>query len=97
MEAALNYITDMLDRELRGLCTTCDLRTVCAHRLQSEKVIVQCEMFTSPEPVTSPVKTYQSEPVMKRMARGLCDTCLHQRSCSFFKRNGYVWHCEEFA
>jgi hypothetical protein len=95
MEAIRNYISDQLDQELRGLCITCDHRAACAYRKQSKKLIVQCELFSSPEAVVSPFM--QAEPLGKRIARGLCDTCEHQRTCGFFKRNGYVWHCEEFA
>lgn len=97
MEATLNYISDMLGRELRGLCTTCDHRFACVHRQKSNKLIIQCELFSSPEPMDVPVMLQPATPVKNRIARGLCDTCVHQRTCSFFKRNGYVWHCEEFA
>jgi hypothetical protein len=96
MEAIRNYINDLLDQELRGLCGTCDHRTACSYRQQSSKVIIQCELFSSPEAVVSSLIP-QTVAVAKRVTRGLCDTCEHQRTCSFFKRNGYVWHCEEFA
>jgi hypothetical protein len=86
----------MLGQELRGLCTTCDHRMACVHQRQSSKLIIQCELFSSPEPMVSGFVP-QPAPMKKRQTRGLCDTCVHQRTCSFFKRNGYVWHCEEFA
>lgn len=96
MEATRNYINDLLDQELRGLCGTCDHRNACTYRQQSTRLIIQCELFSGPDAVVSPV-VRQAVPAAKRIARGLCDTCVHQRTCSFFKRNGYVWHCEEFA
>ncbi|HET9053520.1 MAG TPA: hypothetical protein VFM90_05065 [Cyclobacteriaceae bacterium] len=96
MEATASYITDLLGQELRALCGTCNHHDSCTYRQQAKKVIIQCEMFSGAETVASPVLT-ETEPLAGRVAQGLCDTCIHQRSCSFFKRSGYVWHCEEFA
>jgi hypothetical protein len=96
MEAIRNYINDLFGQELRGLCSTCDHSIACTYRQQSTKLIIQCELFSSPEVLIPPVVN-QAAPLLKRIARGLCDTCVHQRTCSFFKKNGYVWHCEEFV
>lgn len=96
MEAIGNYISDLLDQELRGLCGTCNHRESCTYRQQSNKLIIQCELFSATEAIASPV-LMETAPTVKRITRGLCDTCVHQRTCNFFKRNGYVWHCEEFA
>lgn len=96
MEAIRNYINDLLTQELRGLCSTCDHRATCMYRQQSNKLIIQCELFSGPDVIATPPEQHAAL-IIKHKVRGLCDTCMHQRTCSFFKRNGYVWHCEEFA
>lgn len=95
MEAIASHINNLLDQELRELCCTCDHRHSCTYRQQAHKRIIQCELFSGAETVAASLFT-EPEPLVKT-SPGLCGTCVHQRTCGFFNRNGYVWHCEEFA
>ena len=96
---------DSLPEETRriaeaGLCRTCRHRLHCTVLAHATKPIMECEQFevvsTMPQhvPELSP-HVYTAEP--DRRFFGLCMNCEHRDTCLFAKRNGGVWHCEEYA
>ena len=91
----------------RGLCMTCNNAPSCFHRARRGPAQF-CETFDDyvPPVVRSGgrVATPAAEPPMAVGAAeedastyaGLCMNCRHRRTCKHPRREGGVWHCEDY-
>ncbi len=82
-----------------GLCSTCNHSGGCTLQKDPESPVLFCEEFDSsshketvyrPVQVVLPLKPPEE-------AQGLCINCDKRAECSFKKREGGVWSCDEYA
>jgi hypothetical protein len=83
-----------------GVCRTCRHKLHCTVLANASKPIIECEQFEVVSAVRRPVpelgeQVYSADP--DRRFFGLCMNCEHRDTCLFARRNGGVWHCEEYA
>ena len=82
-------IEEIVIKELNGLCGSCIHFEDCVYRKNSQKVVIQCEVFESHGGV--PGKTLGDT-----FVKGLCLNCSKNRYCNLPKEASGVWHCEEY-
>ena len=99
-----NIMTNII--EYNDLCTTCNHGPDCVRRKHHGKPVLYCEEFDDFQP--PPEKTYRAfaeydsseklETSKLASARnmGLCAFCESQKTCTIPKKEGGVWHCEEY-
>lgn len=91
-------INNLLQEELPGLCTTCVHRISCAYRIQSKKIVLQCELFETQK--ATGINANRNNWVYKELKvnshKGLCSNCLNEPHCQLPKAKGGVWHCGEY-
>ena len=85
----LSDIEEIVVKELGGLCTSCVHFNECVYRKSSNKVVIQCEVFESPEDSSA-------EHIDHALVRGLCLNCSKHRFCHLPREASGVWHCEEY-
>ena len=90
-----------------GLCMTCNNAPSCFHRARRGPAQF-CETFDDYVPAVvrsgDRVTTPAAEPPMEVGATeedgftyaGLCMNCQHRRTCEHSRREGGVWHCEDY-
>lgn len=83
----LSDVQEIVTRELSGLCGSCNHYDGCVYRKNSDKVVIQCEVF---EDSGGTLDT--AEVVLK----GLCLNCSKAPLCHLPKQTSGVWHCEEY-
>ena len=83
-----NIIEDLIQNELRGLCTNCALAEHCAYRKATKKVIVQCELYQ--------LNDGSDDSKSFAIHAGLCINCDKVKSCELPGKNTGIWHCEEY-
>lgn len=86
-----------------GLCSTCNNAEHCNYALRASEPVTSCEMFDAytPEPATAVIsEVLKLDPADLRPtlpdAKGLCVNCANRETCIYAKREGGVWHCEEY-
>lgn len=85
------------------LCSTCKNAPDCTFPKYPGKGVQNCEEFTvgGGEGRQSSGKVGVSGAASGDAAdsgfKGLCGNCESRRTCVFPKREGGVWHCEEYA
>ena len=84
----LPEIADIITSEMNGLCGSCVHFEGCAYRLNTTKVIIQCEVFESGE---CSINGYEGASL-----KGLCVNCSKSAFCQLPKDAAGVWHCEEY-
>ena len=85
---ALALIEDLLQHELKGLCTNCELANKCFYRKETNKIIVQCELYQLREvPGVPPEVSAQ---------RSLCTSCSQAGTCRLPERHMRIWRCEPY-
>jgi len=100
-----NIMADII--EYNDLCTTCNYGPDCVRRKHHGKPVLYCEEFDDYQP--SPEKPYRAfadyDPKEKTeisrlssaRSTGLCAFCENQDICTIPKKEGGVWHCEEYC
>jgi len=83
-------IEEIVIKELSGLCGSCIHFEGCMYRKNSEKVVIQCEVFESFHEASG--KNSVNNPPLK----GLCLNCSKNHFCHLPKEVTGVWHCEEY-
>ncbi len=85
------------------LCSTCIDHPVC--KSDYRRPIWFCEQYTDFIPATKknqnvmPAKTRKSVKIVEMSDskfKGLCINCDHRELCPLAKKEGGVWHCEEY-
>jgi len=86
-----------------GLCANCNNADGCAYRRRAESVVNFCEMYDgySPEPARADLsQVLIPDPAELRpeipASKGLCVNCALRGECGYARREGGVWHCEEY-
>lgn len=89
--------------EYVDLCTTCNDHTICI--TDSRRPVLFCEQFDDftpepekalkPVPETRSSKAETDEPEDNKLL-GLCINCDFRKTCPLAKKEGGVWHCEEY-
>ncbi len=89
--------------ELKGLCVNCNNAEHCSYARNATKPVVYCEMHDAfaPEPSTADLsEVLRPDPSELRpelpLSKGLCVNCANRGECVYAKREGGVWHCEEY-
>jgi hypothetical protein len=91
-----------------GLCSTCNNASLCAHRKRRGFDAVFCDLFD--DHVDSVVKgnghgdvesmialsRTSVNPSTSAKSKGLCQNCAHRETCTLFKPEEGIWHCEEY-
>ena len=80
----------LLEKELYGLCTSCEKADHCLYRTFTDKIIIQCHLYEFN------LETIVTE-VQYRKPGGLCTNCAKADSCQLPDRIVGVWHCEEYV
>jgi hypothetical protein len=81
-----NSIEEIITGELIGLCSTCAHEATCVYRKQSEKKIIQCEMFEIQ--IGNDRRTKSNMDI-----RDLCSSCIKSSGCIYPKAPSGVWRC----
>ena len=86
-----------------GLCANCNNAEHCTYAQNARKPVMYCEMYDgySPEPARADLsEVLRPDPSELRpelpMSKGLCVNCANRDTCIYAKREGGVWHCEEY-
>ena len=82
-------IEEIVVRGMTGLCGSCIHHDGCAYRMNTGKVVIQCEVFDSSG--GSAAKREQNV-----LLRGLCLNCNKSHNCHLPREASGVWHCEEY-
>ena len=81
-------IEHLLENELKGLCTNCGLASKCFYRKETNKIIIQCELYQLCEaPNVAPEAPAQ---------RSLCTSCSKANTCRLTGRHMGIWRCEAY-
>ncbi|MEQ8364879.1 MAG: hypothetical protein RIF39_06820 [Cyclobacteriaceae bacterium] len=91
-------IHNLVQEGLLGLCETCIHKTSCVYRIQSNKIILQCELFEigKANNLYAHRNDWEYKELKVNSRKGLCSNCLNEPHCQLPKANGGVWHCEEY-
>jgi hypothetical protein len=81
-----HLIEHIVNRELRHICDTCVHAETCIYKKQSQKAIIQCEMY----------ETDAKEALNGGVLQGLCKNCDHAPRCTLPGKQFGVWHCNEY-
>lgn len=100
-----------LKKVYSGLCETCISQDVCTFPRNGKKSITFCEEFAGEQkqltakngrtilsiaeqllPKNTAVKTETKE-----VFQGLCQYCAIRTECTFPKKEGGIWNCDEYA
>jgi len=84
----LVLIEDLLQNELKGLCTTCDHASKCFYRKGTNKIIIQCELYQLGEAPDGPQEASSQ--------RSLCTNCSNADTCQLPGRHMGIWRCEAY-
>ena len=84
----LALIEDLLQHELKGLCTTCGLASKCFYRKETNKIIIQCELYQLSEAPVVPQEVLAQ--------RSLCTSCSKADTCQLQGRHMGIWRCEAY-
>ena len=84
----LALIEDLLQHELKGLCTNCELASKCLYRKETNKIIIQCELYQLREATGVPREVSAQ--------RSLCTSCSKAGTCRLPGRHMGIWHCEAY-
>jgi hypothetical protein len=89
----------------KGLCANCNNAEHCSYARNAKKPVMYCEMYDgyAEEPVRAELsEVLRPDPADLRpevempQSKGLCVNCAHRDTCAWSKREGGVWHCEEY-
>lgn len=92
--------------EYNDLCSTCNYGPDCVRRKHHGKPVLYCEEFDDYQP--SPEKPHrgfadydpgeklETSKLATSRSMGLCAFCENQDICTIPKKEGGVWHCEEY-
>lgn len=83
-------IEDLVSKELIGLCGSCVHFDGCVYRKNSQRIVIQCEVFES---VTGATKGI---PAKQNPVKGLCVNCSRNHFCHLPREASGVWQCEEY-
>lgn len=86
-----DLIEELMQHELKGLCTNCALESDCTYRKASHKIIIQCELYQLSD------ETHILQSNANLMQKGLCMNCNRVDSCGLPGKHTGIWHCEEYA
>lgn len=84
-------IEEMVINELNGLCVSCVHFNDCVYRKNSNKIVIQCEVFESVQEAIDENSITNNMPL-----KGLCLNCSKSHYCQLPKEPSGVWHCEEY-
>jgi len=84
----LALIEHLLQNELKGLCTTCNVASKCFYRKGTNKIIIQCELYQLYEAAGVPQETSAQ--------RSLCTSCSRGDTCRLPGRRMGIWRCEVY-
>jgi len=84
----LALIEELLQNELKGLCTTCDLASKCFYRKGTNKIIIQCELHQLCEAPWVPQEASAQ--------RSLCTSCSKAEACRLPERHMGIWRCKVY-
>ena len=86
-----------------GLCANCNNAEHCTYARNAKKPVTYCEMYDgyAPEPARADLsEVLRPDPADLRpelpASKGLCVNCANRHTCVWAKREGGVWHCEEY-
>ncbi len=93
--------------EYSGICSTCKNAATCVYLAGARQPVLQCEEFESCEvsptgktpkafPPKGPAPASQADGRASVELMGLCVDCENRHTCTFYKPEGGVWHCEEY-
>jgi hypothetical protein len=92
-------------KKYRGLCSTCNNAPTCIYLKNRRPPVTQCEEFddySAKQPNVSvsnspaPTITQADQNRETRVYKGLCVNCENRETCTLTKREGGIWHCEEY-
>ena len=86
----LTDIEEVVIKELGGLCESCVHSANCVYRKNSQKVVIQCEVFETIGEAGS------DHSIGSTSVKGLCSNCNKNHLCHLPKEASGVWHCEEY-
>jgi hypothetical protein len=84
----LEFIEDLLQNDLKGLCTTCGFASKCFYRKETNKIIIQCELYQLGEAPGVPGEASAQ--------RSLCKSCSKSDTCQLPGRHMGIWRCEMY-
>lgn len=85
----------------KGLCSTCKHASLCTLPRDPRIPLLYCEEFeievTTPRKTSlGDVESHVADVEKSSPSMGLCFDCENAQTCVFQKREGGVWHCEEY-
>lgn len=93
----------LMIEEFLDLCSTCSDYPQCSS--DARRPVLFCEQYDdfvpaperniNPKPIPEVKSAPYSEPEEFQF-KGLCINCDHRGTCPFARREGGVWHCEEY-
>jgi len=100
----LSVMTGSLNTSGPVLCINCRFASTCMYRAHSGGNTLHCEEFElaevppsdhrKPRPASSTVD--DSAAGADATVQGLCLNCACRNDCTLGRREGGVWHCEEY-
>lgn len=92
-------------KKYRGICSTCNNAPTCIYLKNQRRPVIQCEEFddySAKQPnlpvSSSPAPAITSADQNREVStyKGLCINCENRETCKLTKRDGGIWHCEEY-
>lgn len=83
-----DQIEYLIQHELKGRCTSCAYEDRCTYRKNTDKVVIQCELYQSRDAIG----------VLEHMVKpsGLCMSCCSADACGLPQKNEGIWHCKSY-
>lgn len=84
-----DLVEEIMQHEMKGLCTSCAMASDCTYRKKTHKTIIQCELYQW---------SYDADVLNSILIqRGLCINCSIVDSCQLPGKHAGIWHCEEYV
>jgi hypothetical protein len=95
------------DRDKLGICGNCSISKSCT--FPRNKVINECDEWVGFKPNNSEYKQFNQDTSLESIInirtneqneeplRGLCRYCSIKSSCTFPKKEGGIWNCDEYT
>ena len=100
-----NGMSDIV--QFNDLCTTCNHGPTCVRRKHHGKPVLFCEEFddyqpSAPKPFRAfadygPEEKAEASRLSSARLIGLCAFCESRDLCTIPKKEGGIWHCEEYC
>lgn len=94
-------------KKYKGICSTCNNAPTCMYLKTRKPPVSQCEEFdnhSTERPKAAQYGSSETAPLIAStdqdreavMYKGLCVNCENRKTCKLTKREGGIWHCEEY-